>query len=114
KEEFIAARAANRKTPFWPSHAKQNAKRRKTDPKRRPAEKYTRQAYLTAVTRACDRAKVEHWFPYQLRHSVATTVRKVHGLEAAQVLLGHERADVTQTYTERNLSLATKVAAERG
>ncbi|HSQ58640.1 MAG TPA: tyrosine-type recombinase/integrase, partial [Gemmata sp.] len=31
----------------------------------------------------------EHrWHPYQLRHSYATRVRKEHGLEAAQVLLG--------------------------
>jgi integrase len=114
KEEFNATRAANRKTPFWPSHAKQNAKRRKVNPKRTPAEKYTRQAYLTAVVRACDRAQVEHWFPYQLRHSVATTVRKVHGLEAAQVLLGHARANVTETYAQRDASLAAKVAGERG
>jgi integrase len=114
KAEFIAARAAKRKTPFWPSHAKQNVKRRKANPRRQPSEKYTRQAYLTAVVRGCDRAKVEHWFPYQLRHTVATEVRKVHGLEAAQVLLGHARADVTQTYAKRDEALAAKVANERG
>src|SRR5438552_3366231 len=35
----------------------------------------------------------EHrWHPYQIRHSFATRVRKQHGLEAAQVLLGHARA----------------------
>lgn len=37
-----------------------------------------------------------HWHPNQLRHSFATRVRRAHGLEAAQVLLGHSRADVTQ------------------
>ncbi len=147
-EEHNAARTANRRTPNYPSHAKHNAARKKANPKRRPAARYTRVSYLTAVTRACDRAflpvgelagrekesaanwlsrlspdqrdavkrwqRDHHWFPYQLRHAYATTVRKGHGLEAAQVLLGHERADVTQTYAERNHALAAKVAAEIG
>jgi integrase len=57
----------------------------------------------------------EHrWHPYQLRHSFATRVRKHHGLEAAQVLLGHSRADVTQVYAERNEELAASVAAMIG
>jgi integrase len=114
KEEFIATRAAGRKTPLYPSHAKQNVKRRKANPKRKPTEKYTRQAYLTAIVRACDRAEVSHWHPNQLRHSFATQVRKQHGLEAAQVLLGHSRADVTQVYAERNEQLASTVAAQIG
>jgi hypothetical protein len=41
-------------------------------------------------------------------------VRKAHGLEAAQVLLGHSRADVTQVYAERNEELAVSVAAKLG
>ena len=55
-----------------------------------------------------------HWHPNQLRHTFATRVRKEHGLEAAQVLLGHSRADVTQVYAERNEELATVVAAKIG
>jgi integrase len=35
-------------------------------------------------------------------------------LEAAQVLLGHSRADVTQIYAERNTELASRVAAKIG
>jgi integrase len=54
------------------------------------------------------------WHPNQLRHSFATRVRKQHGLEAAQVLLGHARADVTQVYAERNEQLAASVAAKIG
>ena len=54
------------------------------------------------------------WAPNRLRHTFATVVRKAHGLEAAQVLLGHARADVTQIYAERNLSLAARVACEIG
>ena len=57
---------------------------------------------------------VPHWHPNQLRHTHGTEVRRRFGLEAAQVALGHERADVTQVYAERNLDLAVKVAAEVG
>lgn len=54
------------------------------------------------------------WHPNQLRHGYATRIRKAHGLEAAQVVLGHSKADVTQIYAERNLDLAVKVAAAVG
>jgi integrase len=92
----------------------QQARRPKKNPKRPPAEKYTRQSYLTAIVRACDEANAERWFPYQLRHTHGTAVRKRFGLEAAQVALGHARADVTRTYAERNEALAAKVAGEMG
>ena len=58
--------------------------------------------------------KAHRWHPNQLRHSFGTRVRKQHGLEAAQVLLGHARADVTQVYAERNEELAATVAAKIG
>jgi hypothetical protein len=35
---------------------------------------------------------------HRLRHNFATNVRKRFGLEAAQVVLGHNKADVTQVY----------------
>ena len=57
----------------------------------------------------------EHrWHPNRLRHSFATRTRRDYGLEAAQVLLGHSKADVTQVYAERNLDLAVSVAAQIG
>jgi len=54
------------------------------------------------------------WHPNQLRHTVGTEVRARFGLEAAQVLLGHTRADVTQTYAERDMSKAAEVARKIG
>jgi integrase len=71
---------------------------------------------LTPAQRAEVKAwrKAHRWHPNQLRHSFATRVRKEHGLEAAQVLLGHSRADVTQVYAERNQELAATVAAKIG
>jgi integrase len=58
--------------------------------------------------------KTRRWHPNQLRHSFATRVRKEHGLEAAQVLLGHSKADTTQIYAERDFELAGRVASEIG
>jgi hypothetical protein len=54
------------------------------------------------------------WHPNQLRHSFATAVRKAHGLEAAQILLGHATADITQVYAERDAARAAAVAAQIG
>src|SRR5205085_2200553 len=71
---------------------------------------------LTPAERAEVKAwrKAHWWHPNQLRHSFATRVRKQHGLEAAQVLLGHARADVTQVYAERNEQLAVSIATQVG
>ena len=147
-EEVRAERTAKRKTPRYPSHIKRNEQKRVKARKRPPADRYNRLSYLTAVTRACDRAftpsgelmqrtgesaakwlarltpeqrgsmklwrRKHHWHPNQLRHSYATKVRKEHGLEAAQVLLGHSKADVTQIYAERNDQLAATIAAKIG
>jgi integrase len=54
------------------------------------------------------------WHPHQLRHSAATRLRKEHGLEAAQVILGHKTLTVTQIYAEKNVEAALKIMAEVG
>ena len=112
--EITADRAEKRKTPRWGNHKKLAAERRKKSPKRKPKDYYDRYAYARAVARACKLAGVPHWHPNQLRHTFATEVRKNHGLEAAQVLLGHDKADTTQLYAERNEALAVAVAAKIG
>jgi len=58
--------------------------------------------------------QVPMWSPNQLRHSAATEIRARFGLEAAQVGLGHSRADVTQVYAERDQRLAIEVARQVG
>jgi integrase len=67
-----------------------------------------------AVDRGCKRAGVAHWCPYRVRHTFGTEVRTNHGLEAAQVALGHARADVTQTYAERDMNKAADIARKIG
>jgi len=99
-EDLHRGRAAGRTTKYYLS--RQGRQTRKAKPKRKPADCYTIQSYGYAVARACERAGVSVWYPYRLRHTFATEVRKEFGLEAAQVLLGHSRADVTQVYAAAN------------
>jgi integrase len=75
-----------------------------------------REGRLTPTQKAEVKAwrKAHRWSPNQLRHTFATRVRKEHGLEAAQVMLGHSKADVTQIYAEKNEALAVTVAAKIG
>ncbi|MBN2292168.1 MAG: site-specific integrase [Pirellulales bacterium] len=54
------------------------------------------------------------WSPNRLRHSAGTEIRKRYGLEAAQVILGHASADVTQVYAERDLTKAVEIMREVG
>lgn len=81
---------------------------------RMPGLKYTTDSYRRAVNRACDLAKVERWSPNRLRHTAATKIREQFGLEAAQYVLGHSKADTTQIYAERNLKLAADAIKRQG
>jgi integrase len=110
REERFRIMRAKRKSKIQPSQKN----RRKTIPRRKPASVYTPSTYAHAIQVAAERAEVPHWHPNQLRHTFGTEIRRTYGLEAAQVLLGHSRADVTQVYAERNHALAVRVASEIG
>lgn len=103
-----AERRRNRKSPMTPSQEARKPRGRRFN------DFYTKDAYIAAIRRACKKAGVPAWRPNQLRHASGTRVRKEFGLEAAQVWLGHSRADVTQVYAERNLELARDIAAKDG
>ncbi len=57
---------------------------------------------------------IPHWHLHQLRHNRGTEVRKKYGIEAAQMALGHARANVTEIYAEKNLEQARQIAKEMG
>jgi integrase len=103
------------------------------------ADRYTKDTYGQAVDRACAKAfphpkfgcssrgldaaqnrdlaawqKKRRWSPNQLRHAYATRLRRLYGLEAAQVLLGHAKADTTEIYARRDLKTAVRIAAKVG
>jgi integrase len=110
RAEREAQRRAARKTPARSGQAR----RRKESPKRSPRPHYTPDTYGRVIARACVAARVPHWHPHQLRHLFGTEVRQQFGLEAAQVLLGHVHARVTEVYAERNIQAATEAAARIG
>jgi integrase len=108
--EVYADRRATRKSRVPPSQKC----RKKASPRKTRKDAYDITSYDRAIAAACKRAGVEHWHPNQLRHTHATEIRRKYGLEAAQVALGHSQANVTQVYAERDLTLATRIAAEIG
>jgi len=97
---------------------------------RSPGQFYTPNSYRRAIHNACDKAfpppegleadalkewrSSQRWSPNQLRHTAGTEIRKRFGLEAAQVILGHAAADVTQVYAERDADKARDVAKQIG
>jgi site-specific recombinase XerC len=113
---------------------------RQRRPRHTPGDRYETAAYRRAITRACDKAfphptlgtisaarlndsqvtelrtwqSDHHWAPNRLRHTAATEVRKVGGLEAAQIILGHSAANVTEIYAERDLAKGLEVARKIG
>lgn len=128
--KFRASQHAARKTPMsCGNRAGTNRKRR---PKKRPGDCYNPRSYHNAIQDACSKAfpapkeisndaqavaqwRASHrWTPNQLRHSTATEIRRRFGLEAAQVVLGHAQASITQVYAERDFALAARVAREVG
>ena len=86
--------------------------------------------YTHAINRACDIAfmpaeqlegkelarwrKSHRWAPNRLRHTRASEIRSLYNLEAAQVVLGHSKADVTQIYAERDEARAAEIMREVG
>ncbi len=108
--ERFAEMRKNRKSKVTPCQVS----RKKANPKVVPRTEYNPEALHHAVERAAVKAGVQTWHPNQLRHLRATEVRRLCGLEAAQVVLGHTKADVTQVYAERNDALAATVAKQIG
>ena len=75
---------------------------------RNHARPLQRASIAQAIKRACDRGGIPHWTPHQLRHTVATIVRSRAGLDAAQALLGHSRADITERYARLDRARAAE------
>jgi integrase len=99
-----------RKTPVQPSQ--QNRGKRK--PKKQPRERYSVDTYGNAIERACLKAKVPVWSPNQLRHTLATEVRREAGLDAARAVLGHRSPTVTEVYAEVDATKAAEVMGKLG
>lgn len=75
---------------------------------------YTTETFRRAIHYACKMAGITKWNPNQLRHAVGTRLRKMYGLEAASVQLGHKNMKTTEIYAEKNTQQAIKLAREVG
>jgi integrase len=121
EEQRNAQRKKNRKSPMTPSQSRRIAKK---NPKRAKLERYDTDSYRRAIQYTIQRVNRERqkrgeveipkWCPLQLRHRSATDIRSKFGIEAAQVFLGHEHADVTQVYAERDLEAGIRIARDLG
>lgn len=100
---------------------------RQRKPKRQAGERYQSQSYNYAIRRACERAfpapeeiaesneaaakwrAQNTWTPNQLRHALATKVRREFDIESAKVLLGHSQVNMTGHYAEQDRQRAIEV-----
>ena len=126
KRQHQAERAAHRKTS--PSCGNVVGSNRVRKPKRQPRDRYTTTSYARAISYGCARAfpvpadiaddppavaqwkREHHWTPNQLRHSLATRVRREFDIDAAKTLLGHSQIGTTQLYAEKDRRRAIEVA----
>jgi integrase len=118
--------SANRKTPL--SCGNRVGTNRVLKPRRKPSDKYTTQAYGKAIAYACARLnphprlskkpratltsaektelrewnRKHRWSPNQLRHLVATELRREFDLDTAKTLLGHSHVGTTEIYAEKD------------
>ena len=67
-----------------------------------------------AARAAGDAGGVAHWTTNQLRHNAATLLRRLYGIEAARVVLGHRSASTTEIYAERDFAHAETIMYEVG
>lgn len=94
-------RHAERTTPL--SCGNRPGTNRRQQPAKGPGDRYDSRSYAQAIGYAVERAFPDspsdrHWAPNQLRHLVATEVRRRFGLEAARIVCGHSTASTTETY----------------
>ncbi len=117
---------------------------RKRSGGRQPGKRYTVDSYRKAIVRACEKAfdmpadlrkipstlpeeeierrrqlasewrEVNCWFPHQLRHSAATYARKHADLDAARIICGHAKENVTEIYAAIDRRKAMEFMEQHG
>ena len=111
REEKFATMRAGRKSKVQPSQ-----KCRKSDrPMRIPGEWFTSNGIGKAVAKACKKAGVPGWTPYQLRHLKGAELRERFSLEHVRAALGHSHASMSAHYAKgADRKLSAEVAAAVG
>ncbi len=103
-------RSSARKVCFVGNRPGSNRIARK--PRQAPGTSYCTGSHAKAIRYACQRSKLEHWHPNQLRHNAATAIRKQFGIEGASTILGHSGLEVAQVYAEQDHAKADEIDAD--
>ncbi|MEM8494357.1 MAG: site-specific integrase [Planctomycetota bacterium] len=111
-EQLRRQRGERRQTPL--SCGNRPGMNRKRKPSRSAGERYTTESYARAIRRACEQNGLKRWTPNQLRHLVATRVRRDFDLDAAKTVLGHSQVGTTEIYAEKDRLRAIEVARAIG
>ncbi len=106
--EFLADKRRNRNTPL--SCGNIPGTNRKEVPKWKVGDTYNNNSLELACRRACAKAGIEPFVPYDLRRTAATKTRASLGKEAAKTLLGHADESTTDIYLLDEVKEAMKVA----
>jgi hypothetical protein len=109
--EWRTRQRRERASKVQPSQANRKKARRKKE----PGERYEHGSFRQCVQRACDRAGVARWFPYQLRHNAAARLFAEYGnWDIVRIILGHRSLDTTRIYAPDELGKATKAIGQSG
>ena len=95
------------------------------DPSRDPMARgnvgqvYSPASYRRAIVRGIEKAEragvsVPKWSPHAIRHARGHEIRRTHGIEAVQAILGHASFSASEIYSERRLNTAREIAAAIG
>ena len=84
----------------------------KTDRRIRPH--FDTATYGRAIRRACEAAGIPPWSPNRLRHNCGQEAREKFGLDGAQVIMGHTKADTSEIYASANRDRAAEIMRQIG
>lgn len=73
-----------------------------------------RRTFSDRIKRACVELKIPPITGHWLRHSSATAIRREHGLDVAQTMLGHSSSATTERYAAADITKAIAFARECG
>jgi len=107
-DEVRQQRLARRRTPMHQGN--RAGSNRREHPMITPGEQYNVNSFYHAVKRACKRANITPFTPYDVRRTAATRVRASLGKDDAKMLLGHVSSDTTDFYLLEEVKESIKVA----
>lgn len=115
KQWYLDQRHGKRKTPpgqgsYRGSRAEQRAEAGLPKAKRQAGDRWSKDSFNRAIRRGCEKAGVDRWTPYALRHTVATLVKEGLSAEHVQALLNHKHIKTQDIYARNSVKKAIEAA----